>query len=261
MNTDAEMALTHLGSTCREVQAEGWPWNSEEDFEITLAAQHAASAATILENTQTSGGTLVTAAQEAKSGAETARDAAVTAQHLAEQAAGVLDPTVVFGRLDDLSEDVTAALTTKQDKLGYTPANKAGDTFTGPVTVNGDLITTTGVLRLNATGDRYLFWNGSGYYLGPNAVWHAGNLNPASYAAASTVNTKVESGRLVYAGDIIGFLYGQQMSGGDYAYYEPYAGTVITGIKSPGDGGFGGSRHRYMQLYRPDIGWFTCGYA
>lgn len=82
-------------------------------------------------------------------------------------------------------------------RLGYTPANKAGDTFTGAMlfgpsgiaslATNGDITATrsggtTGFVYLNSAGTRYLSWSGTEYqlaaaqlYINGQVAWNAGN--------------------------------------------------------------------------------------
>jgi hypothetical protein len=67
-------------------------------------------------------------------------------------------------------------------RLGYTPANRAGDTFTGDVTVQADLKTyraggSIGILVLNQAGTRYLLNNGSAYELPGQQLYVAGALS------------------------------------------------------------------------------------
>jgi hypothetical protein len=87
----------------------------------------------------------------------------------AASASGVLSFNTRTGAVTLSSGDVTTA-------LGYTPANKAGDTFTGAVNftggtrvaANGDVYArrdngTTGVYYFADGGEKYLYWDGSRY--------------------------------------------------------------------------------------------------
>lgn len=123
--------------------------------------------------------------------------------------------------------------------------NRAGDTMTGGLTVNGELVAATNYLRFGYSGSGgYIIWQGGGSYAlgGGGTIWHTGTLNP------------IQSGRLVYAGD----LDVQQAP----AMHEPFSGAVVTGLikaASPFTT-VTGARWRYMQLLTPG-GWFTVSYA
>lgn len=57
--------------------------------------------------------------------------------------------------------------------------NRAGDTITGALQVNGELIVAATYLRFNYSGSPgYLLWNGGGSYTlgGGGVIWHNGNL-------------------------------------------------------------------------------------
>lgn len=96
----------------------------------------------------------------------------------------------------------------------------------GPYATNGrsagDIVATrgggtTGYLFLNNAGDRYLGYDGTSYAL-PNAdlyinfqkAWHAGNFNPANYAALAG-----NSGQAFSASQFNGNLSGLQLSAGN----------------------------------------------
>jgi hypothetical protein len=137
-----------------------------------------------------------------------------------------------------------------QAPLGYTPVNKAGDTITGGLTVNGELVAVTNYIRFGASGSAgYLIWGGGSSYSlgGAGTIWHTGNLGVGGF---------VVNGRLVYAGDHT-YL-------GSAAMAEPFGGTVVTGGAGVGfDGSFQNYalRHRYMQLQNNAGTWFTIGYV
>ena len=125
--------------------------------------------------------------------------------------------------------------------------NRAGDTMTGPLTVNGELVAAAGYLRFSYSGGPgYIQWNGGGSYGlgGGGTIWHTGNLNP------------IQNGRLVAAG-------GYSPPGDDQAH-EPYGGAILTGLikSSTYTSGYwvNGGYWRYMQLLTPG-GWFTVSYA
>jgi hypothetical protein len=59
--------------------------------------------------------------------------------------------------------------------------NRAGDTMTGGLTVNGELIAASNYLRFGSSGGPgYIIWQGGGTYGlgGGGTIWHNGNLNP-----------------------------------------------------------------------------------
>lgn len=125
--------------------------------------------------------------------------------------------------------------------------NRAGDTMTGGLTVNGELVTATSVLRFQYSGSPgYIWWTGGGSYTlgGGGTIWHNGNLNP------------IQDGRLAFAGNVTTLLQGMQ---------EPYGGAVVTGlsggnVQTTQQGLCNGAKYRYMQLLTPG-GWYTVGYA
>src|SRR4029077_19819357 len=122
--------------------------------------------------------------------------------------------------------------------------NRAGDTMTGGLTVNGEMIDAANYLRFKSSGGPgYILWQGGGSYAlgGGGTIWHSGNLTP------------IQNGRLTFAG--------QQNPAGDTGLYEPYNGAVMTGVATFGAAqGVNAVRWRYMQLLTPG-GWFTVGYA
>ncbi|WFU52319.1 pyocin knob domain-containing protein [Bradyrhizobium pachyrhizi] len=131
-----------------------------------------------------------------------------------------------------------------QANLGYTPANKAGDTFTGTVTTNVNLIaggnvwSYGGVVYLNSGSTGYLqYQGGMSYYLGSAGyIWHSGNINP------------VISMRAVYAGD--------WSPGWGGALDEPFTGAaVVTGVVA--NSGYIAGRYRYLQYQTASGGWYN----
>lgn len=119
--------------------------------------------------------------------------------------------------------------------------NRAGDTITGGLTVNGELVAAATYLRFNYSGSPgYISWQGGGSYLlgGGGTIWHDGNLRPIS------------DGRLSYVGT---------GAGG-----EPYAGCVVTGFTivstGPLTGAVNGGHFRQLQLQTPG-GWYTVAYV
>lgn len=121
--------------------------------------------------------------------------------------------------------------------------NRAGDTMTGGLTVNGELVAAQNYIRFgSAGGPRYVQWDGTNYNFGSSgAAWHTGNLNP------------VQDGRLSTAGNYGGAVVGLT---------EPFTGAVMTGVSGNGLSGYPitGGKWRYMQLLRP-AGWYTVGYV
>lgn len=118
--------------------------------------------------------------------------------------------------------------------LGYTPANKAGDTFTGTVNfgggskvdANGDIYArrnsgTTGVYYFADGGSKYLYWDGSQYIFG-----NAGPVTGTIFSASSAMYSPI--------------FYDSN----DTAYYVDAAGTsalnIVTFGSNPTTGGGGG---------------------
>ena len=123
--------------------------------------------------------------------------------------------------------------------------NRAGDTMTGPLTVNGELVAAAAYLRFQYNGSPgYIQWNGGGSYGlgGGGTIWHTGNLSP------------VTSVRLVEAGNI---------SAGNGFMQEAPSGAVLTGLAGTTVSStlVAQAAHcRYVQYLTP-AGWFTVGLA
>jgi hypothetical protein len=118
--------------------------------------------------------------------------------------------------------------------------NRAGDTMSGSLVVNGQLTAAQNYIRFTTpdTGG-YLQWNGGGTYTlgGGGTVWHNGNLTP------------VLSVRLALWGD----------SGPNSGSINEVVGAVITGVSGTVAGGVlavTGARWRYVQFQTPG-GWYT----
>lgn len=79
-----------------------------------------------------------------------------------------------------------------QTALGYTAANKAGDTFNGKITVIDDICTyrtgatATGYIFFNYANTAYMGWDGSTYKAGTSNIWHSGNFTPATVATSGS---------------------------------------------------------------------------
>lgn len=108
--------------------------------------------------------------------------------------------------------------------------NRTGDTITGNLQVNGELVAAATYLRFQYSGSPgYILWNGGGSYTlgGGGVIWHNGNLNP------------IMNGRLVGGGGNLATGATTGAAGGI---------TVLTGLT-----------YSYLQLLTPS-GWFTVGY-
>jgi hypothetical protein len=133
-----------------------------------------------------------------------------------------------------------------QAALGYTPVNKAGDTVTGGLTVNGELVAAATYLRFNySDSPGYIQWQGGAtYYLGgAGNIWTTGHF-PNPFASMVT------SLRLVYVTD---------SSVNANGISEPYAGAVMTGF-GWASGVATIARFRYLQFYINGV-YYTAGYA
>lgn len=108
--------------------------------------------------------------------------------------------------------------------------NRAGDTITGALQVNGELLAAQNYLRFTYSGSPgYIQWNGGGTYTlgGGGNIWHTGNLNP------------IMNGRLVAGG-------GTLATGATFGVAQGI--DVVTSLK-----------YSNLQLLTPG-GWFTVGY-
>jgi len=163
--------------------------------------------------------------------------------------------------LSDITNSVTArqnlglgsmavqSASSYQPAIGYTPVNKAGDTITGALTVNGQLTTPTdpyfisgqiwvygyggnngrGIIRFGSSGSYYLYWDGSTYnFSGAHVNSAAGRL-----WGTGDFDYPITAMRLAYAGDVS---IGAGSETRDYwggtvvtGYYYSYI-TVVTGV-------------------------------
>jgi hypothetical protein len=144
-----------------------------------------------------------------------------------------------------------------QANLGFTPVNKAGDTMTGNLIIQGDVTAyrtatpTTGVIFLNSSGTRYLYYDGTNYNLtgaiciaSNGRLWGANDFSAVPSAGVTQV-------RLAFAADY--------SIPGNNTMQEPYGGAVHTGAQA-GMAGVNVIRHRYLQ-YLLSGSWYTAGYA
>ncbi|MGX9427979.1 hypothetical protein [Bradyrhizobium sp. LeoA1S1] len=133
-----------------------------------------------------------------------------------------------------------------QAALGFTPVNKGGDTITGGLTVNGELVAVQNYLRFGSSGSAgYIMWQGGGSYLlsGAGTIWTTGHFgNP--------FGSLVSSLRLVHAADHQLPVSGMQ---------EPYGGCVMTGFDWANSTAVK-IRLRYLQ-FAINGAWYTAGYA
>jgi trimeric autotransporter adhesin len=90
------------------------------------------------------------------------------------------------------SSALSSGLTGKQNSLGYTPLNKAGDTMIGALgfglsslQTSGDINATragntTGVIYFGNTGSRYLYYDGSAYQMPGASLTVGGDITASS---------------------------------------------------------------------------------
>ena len=74
-----------------------------------------------------------------------------------------------------------SAASTAATNAAAPKVNRAGDTITGDLTVNGEMVAAAGYLRFQSSGGPgYIQWSGGGSYAlgGGGTIWHTGNLNP-----------------------------------------------------------------------------------
>jgi hypothetical protein len=96
---------------------------------------------------------------------------------------------------------------TTVNNMGNLKVNRAGDTVTGALTVNGELCATNSYIRFTTPGSGgFLQWSGGSTYLaGGSTIWHTGNLNPVLSVrlAGSSGNGAVVTGYTYgYAGGV-----------------------------------------------------------
>jgi hypothetical protein len=120
--------------------------------------------------------------------------------------------------------------------------NRAGDTMTGGLTVNGLLLAAQSIMRFQTASGGYIQWTGGGSYAlgGGGTIWHSGNLSP------------VTNVRLTNGGD----------AGVSTGMIE-LSGAVISGVAGTVGGGMiavTSVRFRYVQFLTP-AGWLTAGFA
>ena len=127
----------------------------------------------------------------------------VLAKLLTVDGAGTgVDADLLDGQQGSFYADIPA-------RLGYTPANRAGDTFSGDITTYRTGAPTTGVVYLGNTGLRYVYYDGANYqmpgaalFVAGSQVWTAASLNPALYAPLASPNF---SGSPALSGEALGF--------------------------------------------------------
>lgn len=110
------------------------------------------------------------------------------------------------------------------------------------------------VVYLEASNQRYLYWNGAEYIMpaahvrsAAGRLWGDGDFN---YIPAHISQT-VTDGRLEFAGEVV--------TGGGAAQNEPHQGGVVTSVSVNFAGFQCFFRVRRMQLYKN--GWFTISYV
>jgi hypothetical protein len=153
---------------------------------------------------------------------------------------------------DSSSKFATTAFVAANPASGpYIPLN-ANSNVTGRLDVgNGDWRVYrsdgTGVVFLNNTGDRYLYFNGSGYHM-PGA--HANSANGRLWGAGD-FPTPIINIRLAYLGDPV--------FANNSGLQEPYGGGCTTGH----DGLYTGLqwRFRQFQIQLGNGGWYAVGYV
>jgi hypothetical protein len=160
----------------------------------------------------------------------------------------------------------TADNSTKAATTAYVMANPAtgpyvtlsgANTMTGMLYIaNADFRThrgdRTGVVFLNNTGDRYLYYNGSGYHLpGAHAASANGRLWGPNDYAQPIINI-----RLAYVADY-------QHDINNTGLVEPYGGSCSTGVSGNYHIGYtyGYVRYRQFQIQLGNGGWYAVGYA
>lgn len=139
--------------------------------------------------------------------------------------AKLADSSIHTGKIADSA--VTAAkmhTTAVTDKLGYTPANKAGDTFGGPIELNGNRVRdTSGATRVyrNITPGFDNYGGGVGAVVIETNIPHTGNMMSikiAGYGYNAAIPWEIEIG--VYYGE--GSLYSRAA----YTMGSPFGASV-----------------------------------
>ncbi len=153
-----------------------------------------------------------------------------------------------------------------QATLSYTPADKAGDNFSGKVLISGPAANigsssgNIGGLTVAQDGDALISFNSIGAFgahfgLRPDGDLYIGGWSYGSGVARKIWTTRhhgqpIESARLAYAGDT-GFVQNQ--------ITEPYSGGIVTGYRA-NINGIDMLRYRYLQVLRGGS-WLTVGNA
>jgi len=157
-----------------------------------------------------------------------------------------------------------------QIALGYTPVNRAGDTMTGNLTVQGSIVQSTnggltvqgwsgnaatGLIFFGNSGMHYLYYDGSASYTFQNGHVYAQNGRLAYLSEISNLGYQ-QNTRLAYAADFVHNL--------DAGLQEPYVGAVITGINFNSTAGSPPgtlnimARYRWLQISLNNT-WYTVG--
>ena len=153
-----------------------------------------------------------------------------------------------------------------QDKLGYTPANKSGETFTGTLGTSSNLVyrqlkfdnSNNTVGPSTASEDAYRHFNG----------WNFKNLGMFQFRAGSQylhIRTNLTSDGLMLQALCQGYLYNNGNSFGIMGLYTYQGGIINTHIQNMGNYGFhgcyrGSGGNLCLRLGRGDSG-YTEGYV
>jgi hypothetical protein len=130
----------------------------------------------------------------------------------------------------------------------------SGGTVTGGIMyINGDLRTYwsngTGCIYLNAYGDRYLYYDGGGYYM--NGA-HAYTANGRLWGNGD-FNWPIINERLAY--------YGDYNAGTNTGLQEPWGGCIYTGMGGHAQTNGSGIIQRMRQWQVCTSSWWAVGYA
>ena len=120
---------------------------------------------------------------------------------------GLADPVNPQDAATKAATDAAIAAANAHADAGDTAkVSKAGDTMTGGLTVNGELIAVQNYLRFGVSGGPgYIIYNGPGSYSlgGAGSIWNSANFNPASYQPALGFTPVRQSGGAYQQGNTV----------------------------------------------------------
>ena len=145
----------------------------------------------------------------------------------------------------------------KQDSIGYTPANKAGDTFTGPVSVSGLKITGTGFQYVEVQSPHVAFIKKSGaynYYWRRNDSGTMGGANEVELASLDDAGTLSVRNSIVAQYEVT---VGTDSSGASRAFVSRVGSTLLKWLHTASYAGLWDDTNGWWRWFTDSFGNLT----